>query len=254
MQDGPMPGPEMMPPGPLPPGMPPPMPGGMPPPGMPGPKPKKPKLYTLDANDDYMAIVSVGPSQKTAKEANEAALTKLLDALGPELIPVVAPLFAKYALEGPVADEIEAKLRKMSPDAAQPDDDDADIPPEAQAQIFALQQQMAAADAMVKDLQTQIATKKYAVDANVAMANELNASRERIAQMQARVQMAVAEQRTLSAEETTAMKTEADMALQQLDHAHDRLMARNAAQADELSAAQEASLKLATTPATPRKD
>lgn len=244
-------GPGMAPPG-VPPG--PPQGPGMPPPGMgpgmpPGPprKPPKVRLYTLDANEDYMAVVSVGPSQKTAKEANAEAMSTLLEAL-PMVAPHVADIFAKYALEGPVADELQTRLRKLSPVAAQPEEEDNDFPPEAEALIFALQDQLKQAEAAIGQMQQELAAKKYAVDADVAIARELNASRERVAALQARTQAMVADKRGESAEAVADLKTDADLAMQQIDHAHERLMARTAARQEEVTTAQNASLKLATTP------
>lgn len=239
----------------MPPGPPAPDAPALPPPGVTPPSQRKPRLYTLDANDDYMAVVSVGPAQKTAKEANAEAITKLLDSLGPSLAPHVADLYAKYALEGPVADELQARLRKLSPVASQPEDDDNDLPPEAQAQIFALQQQLQQAGQAVADLQQQLAAKKYAVDASVAIAERANATRLQVAEQQGAVALAVAETRAASAEDVAKIGVDARLVEQQIDHAHDRLSAKTAAQTRERDAAQDASLKLATTVRTPdRKD
>jgi hypothetical protein len=145
----PMPGgppqPQQPPPGPgqMPPqmGQPPPM-GQMPQPNRLPKKAPKPKLMILNETGDYTVAVSVGRSFQTQREEDLALLQTMLEVGGEALAPAIMPYVAE-SMDGPMGGKVAAVLRKLNPQvAAAEQDDDAEIPPAAQAQIQQMQQQM----------------------------------------------------------------------------------------------------------------
>lgn len=225
-----------------------PMPGA--PPAMPPKRPKKPKLYTLLDGGDYACVVSVGPSVATEQEQNAAMLEVLMKTV-PSAAPHIAHLYAKQ-LQGPIGEDMAKVLMKLSPVASAPDED-TDLGPEAEAHIFAMQQQMAQMAQALQAMQQEIAAKKYAVDANATIQQALILSRERVAQMQDQTKRWMASQQIASAEEIAQFEAEADVTLKTLDHAHDRVMARQHERAEGEGDARRSMLKRAERP-TPESE
>lgn len=226
--------------------------------GPPPPAPKKPKLYTLDGTGEYAVVVSVSPNVETEKDDNARAVEIIMEALGPNAAAAVADIYAEQ-IEGPMGERLAKRLAKMNPLAAQDDVADEDIPPAAAAKIHALEQQMQQAMQAMQAMQQQLETDAVKVEGDKAIAESNNATRERIAQLNAQVQMAMSSGKAMSAEDLAKMKIEADMTMQALEFAHDRMMAavqqRNAMATQDSQAvhttrqnAQNAQLKLATTP------
>lgn len=236
--------------------------GGSPDVGMPGPmgpggppmagpmaappKRRKPKLYTLTDGGEYSCVPSVGPSVATEQEQNSAMLEVLMKTV-PTAAPHIAHLYAKQ-LQGPIGDEMAKVLMKLSPVASAPDDEESDLGPEAEAHIFALTQQMQQMAQALQALQADAAAKKYQVDANVSVQQAILQSRERIAQMQDMTKRWAVSQQAVSAEELAQFEAEADVTLKTLDHAHDRVMARQHERAEGEGDARRSMLKRAERP------
>lgn len=207
-------------------------PAGAPPPAvappMPPSAPPKVKNYTFKDGGNYAFVVGVGPSVQVEKEANAAVLETLMQTV-PDAAPHIADIFAEQ-LEGDIADRLATRLKKLSPVAAEADAEDQELPPVAQAKIFALQQQLQQTTQQMQQLAQELATKKYAVDAN-------NETKIQLAEMNAALQKALTMMKSDVQLDVTDIKADTDLTKQARDHAQERLMferqAGEAVSADE---------------------
>ncbi len=170
-----------------------------PPPGMPL-KPKrapKPKLMTLKAVGDYTVAVSVGRSYQTQREEDLALLQTMLEVGGEGLAPALMPFVAEN-MDGPMGSKVASLLRKLNPQvaAAEQSEDDAEMPPAAQAQIQQMQQQMQQMGQALQQATQELKTRQQA------------------AQMQAQADLQMKKMDAESKYRTELLKMQAEMAKQ----------------------------------------
>lgn len=147
------------------------------------------KEYNLD-DGEFSVVVSVGKSFQTRREEATGAMTELAQA-APELVPQYADLWVSN-MDFPGAEAISKRLKKMNPAAKEDDATAPPIPPEIQAQMSQVQQQLAQATQVAQALQHKIDSDQPKYDAQIAMKEAELASRERIAQINGLVQLKLA--------------------------------------------------------------
>jgi hypothetical protein len=145
---------------PVPAGMPPGAPGMMPQgqmaPGQPPTPPQEPQEYDL-SQGVYSVVVSVGPSTKTQREENVALLTSMLESVpDPEFAKIIMPILAKN-LEGPAAQELSDALSPHGPDGEK-------IPPQVQAHVAKLEQQLQEVTAAAQQMDQALKSKQMDLD------------------------------------------------------------------------------------------
>lgn len=117
----------------------------------------EPEFYDMTAGGDEGIVVDVGPSYRTQREENIAFLQGLIEA-DPNLAPLLADIMAEE-MGGPMARKVAKRLRLVNP-ALKDDDEDSQIPPEAQAKIAALEQQLQEVTQAAQQMQQVIQTKQ----------------------------------------------------------------------------------------------
>lgn len=99
----------------------------------------------------YDVRVKAGPSYTTQRQEASAALTEIVTR-SPNLMPVLGPMWARMQ-DWPEAEKVSKLLLAMAPPAVQAvEQGDSDLPPAAQAQIVALQQQLQQAQQQIQQL------------------------------------------------------------------------------------------------------
>lgn len=136
----------------------------------------KPVSYMLDAGK-YGVTVTTGPSYTTQREEAFDMLSQMAGA-NPKIMDLGGDLIFQNS-DIPGGDQLAERWKKMLP--AQLQDDQANqqqIPPQVQQQLQMLSQELQAAHAFGQELMGQVKTKKLELD-----------SRERIAALQAQVEL-----------------------------------------------------------------
>jgi hypothetical protein len=152
--------------------------GPTPMPGPPGPQgaPMAPPVQHFDlSKGQYSVIVDVGKSYATRRQAAMDGLSALAQAV-PPLVPQFADLWVK-SMDFP---EAQAIADRIKPPGAQ-----TDLPPQIQAAVQGLQQEN-------QQLKMAIQTKQVEAQAKLQETQVDNASREKIAMINASAQIAVA--------------------------------------------------------------
>lgn len=171
----------------------------------------------------YDVTVSTGPSFQSRRQEAVESMIQLVQAY-PQVLPVIGDVLVNN-MDWPGARQIAQRLKRLVPPEAQdPEEGRAEIPPEVQQQMAALQQQLEAALAALAEKDQIIQTK----------AQEL-AAKGQIAQMEIESKVRLEELKTLR--ELTLVHAEAkvDAALEvlkaqlesmqrRLDHAHEERM------------------------------
>lgn len=99
----------------------------------------------------YDVRVKAGPSYSTQRQEASAALTEVVTR-SPQLMPILGPMWARMQ-DWPEAEKVSKLLLAMAPPAVQAvEQGDSDLPPAAQAQIVALQQQLQQAQQQIQQL------------------------------------------------------------------------------------------------------
>jgi hypothetical protein len=201
--------------------------------------PQKPMSHML-AEGQYGVIVNVGKSQQTLKAETFAGMNALAQA-APEMVPRFADLWVQ-SMDIPNADAIAARIKPPGVD------EENGLPPEAQAIVQQMQQQMqelqqladdnqaklkiAEMNAQAKmaqsqqDAQLDIQKTQLTEQAKQATAAQADHTKLEIAALQAQTQIAVAELKA-GQEET---KIILQLMLKKMDLAHDTHMHAEAAQ------------------------
>lgn len=181
------------------------------------------KHFPLDVGD-YDLTVSVGPSYTTARQEAADTLQQFFKA-APNTVPLLGDLWVGN-LDYPWSREAARRLKLAAPPniVAEPEDGPNSLPPQAQKQIMALQQQLQQAHQFAATLHEQLQTKQPELDAKL-----------KIAQMQEETKRTIAIA-TLNAQRGEALLESEDQAAQQLaaqqlairqqamDHAHEAHM------------------------------
>lgn len=207
--------------------------------------------YSLDDDGDYMVQVTVGRSYATEREATASVLESIMKA-APNLVPLVVDLWVEN-LDTPTSQQLVERLRKANPMLQ----GDAPLPPEVQAQMQAMQQQVAQLSATLQEAQQQITANETKIQAELAMKKLDTESRERIAALEAetellkvRATMAGKEQLTLLEARIRELEAMGDfnrgLVEQEQDHDHAKAMAdtthRQALTKERMSTAGKAAL------------
>jgi hypothetical protein len=187
------------------------------------PKTGQKKHYALDAGE-YDVTIAVGPSYTTARAEAADTLQQFFKA-APNTVPLLGDLWVGN-LDYPWSREAARRLKLAAPQniVNAPEDGPNAIPPQVQAQMAQLQQELQQAHQFAAALHEQIQTKQPEINARVA-----------IAQMQEETKRTIAIA-TLNAQRGEALLESEDEAAQQLaahqmavrqqamDHAHDVAM------------------------------
>jgi hypothetical protein len=165
------------------------------------------KLYDVTVGR-YDVTISVGPSYQSKRQEFVQSVLSLVEA-APQTMAFVMDLLVRN-MDWPGANEIADRLKKMLPPQLQ---DTAEgqpgIPPQAQAQIAALLQERAQLAAQLQAATNTIETKRLEFE-----------SRERIAGLQAKVDIIVAELKAGSSRADTLAQLEYSAADKQLELWH----------------------------------
>lgn len=157
----------------------------------------------------YDVTVSMGPSSESRRQEAVEALTNLVGA-----VPATAPALIDLIVDNsdwPGKEKALKRLEKMVPPELQDKDPNApQIPPELQQQMQQAQQVIDQLTATVQQLQQAAETKALDLEAKRQIAADDNASAERIAALEAQVEL-IRTQATLEAQTTQALiKSEMD--------------------------------------------
>lgn len=170
---------------------------------------------------DYMVVVDVGPSFKTQREENVSLMQSLYEA-SPDLAPLTIDLMAEE-LGGPFGRKLAERVRAMNPNL--PKDDQADIPPEAQAVIGQLTQQMEQMGQALQQAQQALATDQAKQQAQVQIAQMEQATKTRLEEMKLMADIALQRAKLESDEQRARFDAAMEKALQDDQQAHERYMA-----------------------------
>lgn len=207
---------------PLPEGMPPNQPVPVEQPGMDQPVMKTPKLYKFDRDAEFTITVGVGPSQQNQKEQNQQMVSELMTAV-PALAPLVADIYAKQ-MDGDIGEELAQRLKLAQPALAGLPEEETDLPPEAQSRIQGLKAQMQQLQQQVQQLTQQVETDQAKQQATMQVADRTSQSRERVAALMTSTQLAIARLNAMAKAQGGELDADTKIALQQAEHAHDRVM------------------------------
>lgn len=174
----------------------------------------------------FDVAVSTGPSLETKRREAFEALNEFVQAY-PAAFPVVGDLLVG-SLDWPGSQAAAGRLKKLVPPEAMSDDEAGDqppIPPQVQAQMAQMTQQLEALGGELQQAKQIIGTKQAEAQAQADIDREQIASNERIQARKAQVELIKLEA-TLDAE-ASRLRAEAEIAHieQRLDHAHERGMA-----------------------------
>jgi hypothetical protein len=194
----------------------------------------KQKHYALNVGE-YDVVVTVGPSYTTARAEGADTLQQFFKA-APQLVPLLGDLWVG-SLDYPWSREAARRLKLAAPQniVNEPEKGQNAIPPQLQAQLTDLQNQLGQAHQFAASLHEQLMTKQPEIDARV-----------KIAQMQEETKRSIAiatidagrGEAILASEDSAAQKLATLQAQQQTqgrDHAHQLNMAARTQQAAALS-------------------
>lgn len=172
---------------------------------------------------EFSVVVTVGKSFQTRREEAAGAMTELAQA-APQLVPGFADLWVSY-MDFPGAEAISKRLKAMNPIAK--DDDEGGKPPltpEAQAQLQQMAQQLQMATQAAQEFKQKLDSDAPRWEAQVKMKAAELLSRERIAEITAQKDLAIA-QATLDLKNSHAiLQAQIDARAQQDDQAHEMEM------------------------------
>lgn len=152
----------------------------------------EPEFYDMTAGGDEGIVVDVGPSHRTQREENIAFLQGLIEA-DPNMAPLLADIMAEE-MGGPMARKVAKRLRSVNP-ALKDEDEDSQLPPEAQAKIAQLEQQLQEVTAAAQQMQQVIQTKQIESQARTEGAVAVAQIREQGAVARLEAQFAMSRQK-----------------------------------------------------------
>lgn len=177
-------------------------------------------IYNLGAGR-YDVSVAVGPSMPTKRAEAVNALNTFVNAF-PNAFPIIGDLLVKN-MDWPGAQVAAARLKKFVPPQYR-EDGQPGLPPEAQAAMQQLQQQLQAAAQEIQQLQAEIQSKKYQTDTKAQVDAEEIRSRERIAQMSNETKILETRMETAGEILVAKIKAGLDQMQTMLDQAHEDRM------------------------------
>jgi hypothetical protein len=160
----------------------------------------------------YNISLSIGPTYQSRRQEAVASMLKLVEA-DPQILPIIGDLLVGE-MDWPMAKQIASRLKKMLPPPLQDmDGQQPQIPPQAAAQITALQQQM------------QLVTQKYGEVVQLLKTKKLETdSKERIAIINAQAQLAMAAAKMGSERDKNIFDAEFAKFQQMIDHIHEHVL------------------------------
>lgn len=138
----------------------------------------------------YNVTMSVGPSYQGRRQEAVASMLQLVQG-APDLIPIIGDLMVGE-MDWPVARQIAERLKKMLPPQLQ-DDDQSELPPQAQAIIGQLKAQMAQMAQQLQQAGIVIQTKQVETQGKTQIAQMQIAAKHDDAAKDREVKLAVAE-------------------------------------------------------------
>lgn len=165
------------------------------------------RIYDLGAGK-YDVTISTGPSYQTQRQEAAASMIELAK-VEPRLMQVAGDLVVGN-MDWPGSQEIAGRLKKLLPPELQDvgEDGQTDVPPEAQAQMVAMSQQIQQLTAALDESARALETKQIEAEGRLQVAREQSESRERIAQLQSETQLLINQARIESQEAQAAMKAQ----------------------------------------------
>lgn len=128
------------------------------------------QIYDL-TKGKYSVTVSVGPSYQSRRQEAVTSMLEFIKA-DPAVLQVAGDLLVGN-MDWPGATEIAARLKKMLPPALQDDDKDP-VPPQAQAKIAQLTQQLQVTQQGLQQATQMLSTKVLELESKERMASEAN--------------------------------------------------------------------------------
>jgi hypothetical protein len=165
------------------------------------------RIYDLGAGK-YDVTISTGPSYQTQRQEAAASMIELAK-VEPRLMQVAGDLVVGN-MDWPGSQEIAGRLKKLLPPELQDvgQDGQTELPPEAQAQMTAMGQQIQQLTAALEESTQALQTKQIEAEGRLQVAREQSESRERIAELQSETQLLINQARIESQEAQAAMKAQ----------------------------------------------
>lgn len=165
------------------------------------------RIYDLSAGK-YDVTISTGPSYQTQRQEAAASMIELAK-VEPRLMQVAGDLVVSN-MDWPGAQEIAGRLKKLLPPELQDagEGGETQLPPEAQAQMVAMQQQIQQLTAALEESMQALQTKRIEAEGRLQVAREQSESRERIAELQSETQLLINQMRVESQEAQAAIKAQ----------------------------------------------
>lgn len=174
-------------------------------------------IYNLGAGR-YDVVVTVGPSMPTRRAEAVNALNTFINAY-PDAFPAIGDLLVKN-MDWPGSQVAAARLKKLVPPHLRDDGDQPQLPPEAQAQMAQLQQQLQAAMQELTMLQQEVKAKRYQADVKAHTDQQGMASDERIAQMETQAKFLETQMKIQGDIVVAKIKAGLDQMSQMMDQVH----------------------------------
>ncbi len=165
------------------------------------------RIYDLGAGK-YDVSISTGPSYQTQRQEAAASMIEMA-AADPRLMQV-APDLVYAAMDWPGGQDIAARYKKTLPPELRDAGENGtqELPPEAQAQMAAMGQQIQQLTAALEESMRALETKQIEAENRLQVAREQSESRERIAEMQRETQLMINAAKIESQETQAAFKAQ----------------------------------------------
>ncbi len=149
------------------------------------------ETYELEDGGEYACVVSVGKSSQTQRDDNQQALETLFQAV-PQIAQVGADIYVEQ-LEGPMAERLAKRIRKLNPALADEDKNGAqpEIDPATQQKLKALEQEKQQLTQALQQTVEQLKTNQAEAQAKVQMAQQESTAKAQAAQAEAAAKLQV---------------------------------------------------------------
>jgi hypothetical protein len=167
----------------------------------------------------YDVTVSVGPSFVSKRQEAVASMLDLAKA-DPQIVPVIGDLLVKN-MDWPGASEISERLKKLLPPQLQEPKDGQQVDPQQlQQQLQQMGEQHAQLVQALNEATQKLHSKQQELDAQMAIAQENNRSKEHIAELTQLTNRMVAADKLSVQENVTALQAKIDLVMAQIEHMH----------------------------------
>lgn len=173
------------------------------------PQPPQPEVKHYDLKKgQYSVVVSVGPSYQTQREENVAVLQSVMEN-APDVTPNILDLVAEN-MEGPMGTKIAERLRAINP--ALRGQEQADLPPAAQAIVQQMEQQVQQLQQELQEAQQAVATNQAKQQASIQVAQTEAQTRMQMAQLEAQTRSQIEQAKAQADIAIARLKAEAEIA------------------------------------------